>query len=43
VRGAGGLATDWRGEAPKLGGQIVCCSSQAVLDQALLALRRAAD
>lgn len=43
VRGAGGLATDWRGSAPKLGGQIVCCSSQALLDQALLALRRAAD
>jgi histidinol phosphatase-like enzyme (inositol monophosphatase family) len=43
VRGAGGLATDWRGNAPKLGGQIVCSSSQAVLDQALLALRRAAD
>lgn len=43
VRGAGGLATDWRGNAPKLGGQIVCCSSQAVLDQALLALTHAAD
>lgn len=43
VRGAGGLATDWRGGEPKLGGQIVCCSSQAVLDQALLALMRAAD
>lgn len=43
VRGAGGLATDWRGNPPKLGGQIVCCSSQAVLDQALLALKRAAD
>lgn len=43
VRGAGGLVTDWRGNAPKLGGQIVCCSSQAVLDQALLALKRAAD
>jgi len=43
VRGAGGLATDWQGHAPKLGGQIVCASSQAVLDQALLALKRAAD
>lgn len=43
VRGAGGLATDWRGEAPKLGGQIVCAASQPILDQALLALRRAAD
>ncbi|MFN4204976.1 MAG: inositol monophosphatase family protein [Agrobacterium albertimagni] len=43
VRGAGGLVTDWRGNAPKLRGQIVCASSQPVLDQALLALRRAAD
>ena len=43
VRGAGGLATDWRGNAPALGGQIVCSSSEAVLEQALLALRRAAD
>ncbi len=43
VRGAGGIATDWRGHAPKLGGQIVCASSQPVLEQALLALRRAAD
>lgn len=43
VRGAGGLATDWRGNPPALGGQIVCSSSEAVLEQALLALRRAAD
>lgn len=43
VRGAGGLATDWRGQPPKLGGQIVCASSEGVLEQALLALRRAAD
>lgn len=43
VRGAGGLATNWRGEAPALGGQIVCAASQDILDQALLALRRAAD
>lgn len=43
VRGAGGLATNWRGEAPALGGQIVCAASQGILDQALLALRRAAD
>jgi len=43
VRGAGGLATDWRGNPPTLGGQIVCSSSEAVLEQALLALRRAAD
>ena len=43
VRGAGGLATDWRGNAPRLGGQIVCCASQDILDQALLALRRSAE
>lgn len=43
VRGAGGLATDWRGETPKLGGQIVCAASEGILEQALLALRRAAD
>ena len=43
VRGAGGLATDWRGNPPKLGGQIVCCASEGILDQALLALRRSAD
>ena len=42
VRGAGGLTTDWRGNAPKLGGQIVCASSEGVLEQALLALRRSA-
>jgi histidinol phosphatase-like enzyme (inositol monophosphatase family) len=42
VCGAGGLATDWRGNAPKLGGQIVCASSEGVMDQALLALRRSA-
>ncbi len=43
VRGAGGLATDWRGNEPKLGGQIVCCASAEILEQALLALRRSAD
>ncbi|MBY9065791.1 inositol monophosphatase family protein [Hyphomonas sp. WL0036] len=43
VRGAGGLATNWRGEAPALSGQIVCAASEGILEQALLALRRAAD
>lgn len=43
VRGAGGVATDWRGNAPALGGQIVCAASEGILEQALLALRRAAD
>lgn len=43
VRGAGGLATDWRGGLPRLGGQLVCAASEGILEQALLALRRAAD
>lgn len=43
IRGAGGIATNWRGEAPALGGQIVCAASEGILEQALLALRRAAD
>ncbi len=43
VRGAGGLACDWRGGPAKPGGQLVCASSQAVLDQALISLRRSAD
>jgi histidinol phosphatase-like enzyme (inositol monophosphatase family) len=43
VRGAGGLVTDWRGNAPKLGGQIVCAAHEGILEQAMLALRRAAE
>jgi histidinol phosphatase-like enzyme (inositol monophosphatase family) len=43
VRGAGGLVTDWRGASPRLQGQIVCAANEAVLEQALLALRRAAE
>lgn len=43
VRGAGGLATDWRGKPAMPGGQLVCASSEGVLEQALLALRRSAD
>jgi len=43
VRGAGGIAANWRGTAPALGGQIVCAASEGILEQALLALRRAAD
>ncbi|MEO1304164.1 MAG: histidinol-phosphatase [Pseudomonadota bacterium] len=42
VRGAGGLACDWRGNPAKPGGQLVCSASQAVLDQALISLRRSA-
>lgn len=43
VRGAGGLATDWRGKPARTGPQLVCAVSQPVLDQTLLALRRSAD
>ncbi len=43
IRGAGGLVTDWRGQPAKLGGQIVAASSEGVLEQALLALKRSAD
>jgi histidinol phosphatase-like enzyme (inositol monophosphatase family) len=42
VRGAGGLACDWRGDPAKPGGQLVCAASQGILDQALISLRRSA-
>ena len=43
VRGAGGLACDWRGNPAKPGGQLVCASHAKVLEQALISLRRSAD
>lgn len=43
VRGAGGLACDWRGNPAKPGGQLVCASHASVLEQALISLRRSAD
>lgn len=43
VRGAGGLAMDWQGRPAGHGGQIVCAASEAVMEQALLALRRSAQ
>ncbi|MCI4644817.1 MAG: histidinol-phosphatase [Hyphomonadaceae bacterium] len=44
VRGAGGLALDWRGRpATASGGQLVCAASRPVIDQALLALKRSAE
>lgn len=43
VRGAGGLACDWRGNPAKPGGQLVCAASQGILDQALISLRRSAN
>lgn len=42
VRGAGGLACDWRGNPAMPGGQLVCASSEGVLEQALISLRRSA-
>lgn len=42
VRGAGGLACDWRGNPAKPGGQLVCAAHQSILDQALISLRRSA-
>ncbi|MEM1152087.1 MAG: inositol monophosphatase family protein, partial [Pseudomonadota bacterium] len=43
VNGAGGLATDWRGRpATAKGGQLLCCASAGVQEQALLALKRSA-
>ena len=43
VRGAGGLACDWRGNAANIdNGQLVCASSEGVLEQALISLRRSA-
>jgi histidinol phosphatase-like enzyme (inositol monophosphatase family) len=44
IEGAGGLVTDWRGRAVgDQGGQIVIAGDRACLDEALVALRRAAD
>jgi len=44
VRGAGGLACDWRGNPASIeNGQLVCASSEGVLEQALISLRRSAD
>ncbi len=43
VRGAGGLACDWRGQPAKPGGQLVCACRQSVLDQALISLARSAS
>ena len=43
IEGAGGLVTDWRGEPiGRHGGQMAIAGDRAVLDEALVALRRAA-
>jgi fructose-1,6-bisphosphatase/inositol monophosphatase family enzyme len=43
IVGAGGVVTDWRGDPPRLGGQIVAAANQRTLDQALVSLRRSAQ
>jgi histidinol phosphatase-like enzyme (inositol monophosphatase family) len=42
IEGAGGVVTDWRGGPAQLGGQIVAASNRAILDEALISLRRSA-
>ncbi|MEQ8557750.1 MAG: inositol monophosphatase family protein [Henriciella sp.] len=42
VRGAGGVARDWRGNEAKLGSQIACAASEPLFEQALISLRRSA-
>ena len=42
IEGAGGVVTDWRGQPPKLGGQIVAAANRTLLDQALISLKRSA-
>ncbi|MCA8900415.1 MAG: histidinol-phosphatase, partial [Hyphomonas sp.] len=42
VTGAGGHATDWSGAPARLGGQILCCASEAVLEAALTIVKPAA-
>ena len=44
IEGAGGLVTDWRGERiGREGGQMAIAGDRALLDEALVALRRAAE
>ena len=42
IEGAGGIVTDWRGNKPQLGGQIVAAANRAILDEALISLSRSA-
>ncbi len=42
IEAAGGAVTNWRGEAPDGGGQILACGDPRARDEALVALRRAA-
>ena len=42
IEGAGGVVADWRGGPAQLGGQIVAAANRAILDEALVSLRRSA-
>ncbi len=42
VRGAGGFACNWRGDAAMPGGQLVCAATLGVLEDALISLHRSA-
>lgn len=42
IEGAGGVVTDWRGDRPRLGGQIAAAANRRILDEALISLRRSA-
>jgi len=42
IEGAGGVVTDWRGNAPQLGGQIAAAANRRILDEALVSLKRSA-
>jgi histidinol phosphatase-like enzyme (inositol monophosphatase family) len=43
IEGAGGVVTDWRGAAPRLGGQIAAAGNRRILDEALISLKRSAE
>ena len=42
VRAAGGALVNWRGQAPDTGGQVLAVGDAALIDQALVTLRRSA-
>lgn len=42
VRGAGGVACDWTGAPATLGPQLACAASEAIMEQAIVSLRRSA-
>lgn len=42
IEGAGGVTADWRGGPPTLGGQFVAAANRAILEEALVSLRRSA-